>query len=423
MALSDLEVLELVDSIKEAQKGPQGEPGVGIDSVEQYTADSFTLKLTNGASKKITLPLAQDGKDGEIGPAGPKGDTGSPGRDGAKGADGLPGSVGAMGSPGISLATAVVNDIGELLLAFTDGKRINVGRVVGPAGATGERGPVGLPGQAGRDGTAVLSGPRAPQQSDGVEGDHWIDISSAEFGFYKKSGDGWNKLANLRQPVADKLVGAGAGSPSYDNTGGGGGSGGGASVHVGPNNPALPEIGDLWLDTSKEDPILFVYVGNSTWEPAVPTSDLDGYAKIAYVDNQNNAQDTKINQNTADIASNTSAIATNTEAIAAIPAPPNLNNYATKSDLSTATAALPYIIETDKATRLQGLEIKDVATGKAAPRYAGGQIYLTDNLSFFSNVKFQGVNNIVTSSDASSIIIDGADLMPRNLLSLPELTE
>ena len=38
---------------------------------------------------------------------------------------------------------------------------------------------------------------------DGVNGDHWIDISSAEFGFFKKSGDGWTKLANLRQPARD----------------------------------------------------------------------------------------------------------------------------------------------------------------------------------------------------------------------------
>ena len=54
--------------------------------------------------------------------------------------------------------------------------------------------------------------------------------------------------------------------------------------------------------------------------------------------------------------------------------------------------------------------------------YAGGEIYLTDNLSFFSNVRFNGINNITTSSDAQGIIIDGADLMPKNLLSLPELT-
>ena len=97
-------------------------------------------------------------------------------------------------------------------------------------------------------------------------------------------------------------------------------------------------------------------------------------------------------------------------------------NYAKKSDLATATAALPYTIETDKALRLADIEVKNRVTGEAMPRYAGGEIYLTDNLSFFSNVRFTGLNNITTSSDAQGIIVDGAALMPKNLLSLPELT-
>ena len=97
-------------------------------------------------------------------------------------------------------------------------------------------------------------------------------------------------------------------------------------------------------------------------------------------------------------------------------------NYAKKSDVATATAALPYTIETDKALRLADIEVKNRFTGEVAPMYAGGEIYLTDNLSFFSNVRFTGTNNITTSSDAQGIIVDGANLMPKNLLSLPELT-
>ena len=98
------------------------------------------------------------------------------------------------------------------------------------------------------------------------------------------------------------------------------------------------------------------------------------------------------------------------------------DNYASKSDLATATAALPYIIETDKALRLVDIEAKNRFTGEAAPMYAGGEIYLTDNLGFFSNVRFTGTGNISTSSDQQGIIVDGAALMPKNLLSLPELT-
>ena len=64
MSLSDLELLELVESAKERQRGPKGEPGNGIASIEQFTDDSFTIKLDDGSFKKIAL---QPGKDGEVG--------------------------------------------------------------------------------------------------------------------------------------------------------------------------------------------------------------------------------------------------------------------------------------------------------------------------------------------------------------------
>ena len=197
MSLSDLELLQLVETAKEKQRGPKGEPGVGIDRIEQYDGESFTIKLTDGNYKKITLQPGRDGEAGEPGPIGPRGEQGVDGRAGRAGAAGTSGQDGLPGLPGTSVDTAVVNANGHLLLGFTDGSIIDVGRVVGPAGESGERGPTGLPGQAGQDGTAVLSGPRAPTQDDGVEGDHWIDISSAEFSFFKKSGEGWQLLAQL----------------------------------------------------------------------------------------------------------------------------------------------------------------------------------------------------------------------------------
>ena len=56
--------------------------------------------------------------------------------------------------------------------ALRDGQVIDVGRVVGPAGATGERGQLACLVSDGVDGEAVLSGPRAPTQDDGKNGDH-----------------------------------------------------------------------------------------------------------------------------------------------------------------------------------------------------------------------------------------------------------
>ena len=204
------------------------------------------------------------------------------------------------------------------MLGLTDGAVIDVGRVVGPAGATGPTGGVGLPGNDGADGAAVLSGPRAPQADDGNAGDHWIDISSAEFSFFKKDGDGWTKLANLRQPARDPRVGVSGGA---GGAGGGGGGelqntrtlplvNGGSTVrkkaqaknlptpgamssqedanlyfleclnrdntHVGVAAPAPPyTAGQLWFSTEDSELTLFVYDGND-WVVASPPVSLDG---------------------------------------------------------------------------------------------------------------------------------------------------
>ena len=168
MALSDLELLSLVEQAKEKQRGPQGEPGVGIQSIEQFDGDSFTIRLTDGNFKKIDLPA---GKDGEVGPQGIPGRsvTGPEGRRGPAGKDAPSARDGRDGAPGVSVETAVVNRDGELLLGLTDGTAINAGRVTGPAGERGERGGSGLPGIRGKDGAAVLSGPRPPAQDDGQQ--------------------------------------------------------------------------------------------------------------------------------------------------------------------------------------------------------------------------------------------------------------
>ena len=206
MSMSDLELLQLVDTVKEKQRGPKGEPGVDIERIEQFDETGFTLRLTDGSFQRIDLPTPKDGEAGPVGPSGRQGEKGDPGRAGRDGSQGLPGRDGQDGLPGSFVETAVVNSNGHLLLGISNGSIIDVGRVVGPAGATGPVGATGLAGESGKDGTAVLSGPRAPTQDDGVEGDHWIDISSVEFSFFKKNGQGWNKLAELRQVPRDLRV-------------------------------------------------------------------------------------------------------------------------------------------------------------------------------------------------------------------------
>ena len=253
--MTDLEMLELLEKAKEKNTGPKGEPGVGIQSVEQFEDNSFTFRLTDGSFKKIQLPTPQDGA---VGPAGVQGERGLPGPAGKSGRDGAPGNPGVdglRGSDGSFVETALVNARGRLLIGLSDGEVIDAGVVVGPVGATGERGATGLPGQPGADGAAVLSGPRTPTQEDGVEGDHWIDISSAEFNFYKRSGTGWSMLASLRSPGRDPRVG-----PVGGGSAGGGGGGGGVDlppviINIDPpangNNGKPVRAGDLWFDSDQ----------------------------------------------------------------------------------------------------------------------------------------------------------------------------
>ena len=199
MALSDLELLSLVERAQEAKQGPIGPQGVGIRSIEQPDPSTVVISLTDGRTKEINLTAGPKGDPGEAGKPGRDGAEGRPGSPGKAGAAGV-GVAGAPGAPGTSIDTAIVNGDGNLLLGLTDGNVLNVGRVVSPAGATGATGPTGLPGRAGRDGNTILSAPHAPADNEGSEGDFWIDTSSPLFDFYAKGGSGWRKLTSLRAP-------------------------------------------------------------------------------------------------------------------------------------------------------------------------------------------------------------------------------
>ena len=316
MAMSDLELLELVEKAQQRQKGERGEPGVGISAIEQFDETGFTLRLTDGSFKRISLPAPEKGEVGATGPAGERGEPGPAGRAGRDGKAGRDGAVGRAGADGSTVDTALVNSKGHLLIGLSDGQVIDCGRVVGPAGETGDRGLTGLPGEPGVDGAAVLSGPRTPTQADGKEGDHWIDISSAEFNFYKKSGTGWTMLASLRSPGKNPAVAVPVGG------GGSGGGGelqntrtlplinGGETIRKTAKNKGMPvpgvlltqedanqyflsclreqdvavsdsvprpphQTGQLWFCTNPEDLTLYIYDG-AVWVPAAPPVSLDG---------------------------------------------------------------------------------------------------------------------------------------------------
>ena len=275
--MNTTELLELAAMAAEGQKGERGPAGVGIREINQSSPTSFTIVLENGQTKEINVPAPVKGDKGEVGAPGPVGDPGVPGSPGRNGVDGAPGAPGTPGNDGSFVDTAIVSSAGELLLGLSTGLVINCGPVVGPAGEAGPRGVQGPNGSDGIDGAAVLSGPRSPQPDDGKDGDHWIDLSSTTYSFFKKASGTWAKLAELRtqQLGRNAQQGAAVGGAA------GGGSGGAPSVppaiiDIDPptvNNDKKPlRAGDLWFDSDQL--ALYVATKNSSnkivWVICIP---------------------------------------------------------------------------------------------------------------------------------------------------------
>ena len=363
-----------------------------------------------------------------------------------------------MATPLTSVASAAIIG-GDLIFGLSDGSIINCGRVQGPQGLTGDAGPMGATGRDGQDGNTIHTVQGTPDTTLGRDGDYAINVVLWEI-YGPRAGGVWgtgtplrgNVRGNQSPDTTQNLFGSN--SPSS----GGGGSGinrvnGGAGIQVTPSSSGPNVVVNAVVDTDKgleiDNDKISIRIGDGLEFDAGTGAlkatgggggDLSEYAKTTYVDAQDDKLEVRIKdieddyvtaeqlQEVADhadsnndrITDNAAAISNNANAISANET--LIDGKASKNALATATAALPYIIETDKALRLADIEIKNRFTGEVAPMYAGGEIYLTDNLQFFSNVRFTGTNNIATSSDAQGIIVDGANLMPKNLLSLPELT-
>lgn len=256
MALSDLELIQLADRASEGKRGERGPQGVSVRSIEQSGPESFTVNLSDGRSQEIRFPKPSDGIDGGQGPAGPKGDRGPAGRDGIQGEQGRPGQDGSNGADGSFVDSALVDQAGNLLVGLSDGQIITAGRVVGPVGMSGERGPVGLPGAAGRDGSAFLSGYQPPSdEDDGNDGDFWLDLSSPQFDLYgpKRSGAWGGRTTFLKQPPLQE-------NRPMQSVPIGGGSGGGSGPDAQPAiRKALPPLVEVAIGTATGDSAMFYY--------------------------------------------------------------------------------------------------------------------------------------------------------------------
>jgi len=79
------------------------------------------------------------GMNGEAGPRGPRGPQGEAGKNGAVGATGKPGEDGEDGRGIVRLQIRAM----DLIVTYTDGDKVNLGRVVGDRGPKGDKGQSG----------------------------------------------------------------------------------------------------------------------------------------------------------------------------------------------------------------------------------------------------------------------------------------
>lgn len=128
---------------------------------------------------------------------------------------------------------AHINQQGELVILLSDDRAINVGKVVGPAGRTGDQGNPGVPGPAGADGRTIHSFTGSPDPAVGESGDYAIDHFNWII-YGPKAGLSWG----LGQPL---LASVRNGLPSGSGIGGGGSPSGPLESHL----PKLVELLDI----------------------------------------------------------------------------------------------------------------------------------------------------------------------------------
>ena len=112
---------------------PQGPEGPALNLYQDTDMD--------GVEDWLEVVVGTDATD--------SGDTPPLGDDGVVDLLQVEGPQGIRGEAGVSVAGALVNLAGELIITLTDSTTINVGNVVGPAGATGAQGEAGPIGEDG----------------------------------------------------------------------------------------------------------------------------------------------------------------------------------------------------------------------------------------------------------------------------------
>lgn len=183
--------------------------------------DAVSIKSASFNQAGELILLLSDGSSLNVGRA-----VGAAGADGKNGTDGADGKDGANGSAGVSIINAKVNEKGQLLLAFSDGKTINLdkitgtngqdgigitsseinangelvltysngqtanlGTVIGAKGEKGEKGDKGDTGATGAQGEKGEKGEKGEQGAQGEQGVQGIQGEKGEQGTQGEKGD------------------------------------------------------------------------------------------------------------------------------------------------------------------------------------------------------------------------------------------
>lgn len=135
----------------DGKNGADGKDGAaGRDGKDAEPVADEQIAAVVAAYLAANPPAA--GKDGRDGIDGRDGKDGVSGRDGADGKDGAPGVKGTDGRDGISLAGAMIDREGNLIVTMSNGEHRQLGAVVGRDGRDGKDGSAGAAGMDGRDG-------------------------------------------------------------------------------------------------------------------------------------------------------------------------------------------------------------------------------------------------------------------------------
>lgn len=103
----------------QGEKGQNGADGIGTTSSEINKKGELVITYSNNTVDNLGVVVGADGKDG------------------TNGTNGIDGTNGKDGKDGIGITNAEINASGELTLTYSNGKSVNLGKVVGADGKDG----------------------------------------------------------------------------------------------------------------------------------------------------------------------------------------------------------------------------------------------------------------------------------------------